>query len=97
VAGWAVAARPPCGFFSWVQLPPPLRAKDVIALAEAEFGVTAMVGERCSPTAEAGALLADRVRLCFAFLPPADLVDGVRRLALAVAAARAAVALDFSL
>jgi DNA-binding transcriptional MocR family regulator len=72
------------GFFVWMKLPPPLLARDVVAVAEARHGVTAMVGERCSPTGAAGALVKDRLRLCFAFLPVEELVEGGHRLAAAV-------------
>jgi hypothetical protein len=64
------------GFFLWLQLPPPLLARDVVAAAEATHGVTAMVGERCSPTGPAGLLVQDRLRLCFAFLPVEELIEG---------------------
>lgn len=76
------------GFFVWLKLPAPLLARDVVAVAESSYGVTAMVGERCSPTGAAGAFVQDRLRLCFAFLPVDELVEGVHRLASAVLSER---------
>lgn len=76
------------GFFVWMKLPPPLLARDVVAVAEARHGVTAMVGERCSPTGAASAFVKDRLRLCFAFLPVEELVEGGHRLAAAVLSER---------
>ena len=71
----AVLTLARAGFFLWLQLPPPLLARDVVAAAEAN-GVTAMAGERCSPTGPAGLLVQDRLRLCFAFLPVEELIEG---------------------
>ena len=76
------------GFFVWLKLPAPLLARDVVAVAESSHGVTAMVGERCSPTEAAGAFVKDRLRLCFAFLPVDKLVEGGHRLASAVLSER---------
>jgi DNA-binding transcriptional MocR family regulator len=76
------------GFFVWLKLPPPLLAREVVAVAESSHGVTAMVGERCSPTGAAGAFVQDRLRLCFAFLPVDELVEGGHRLASAVLSER---------
>eukprot|EP01052_Picozoa_sp_SAG31_P021413 SAG31_NODE_1655_length_7621_cov_3.211912_2_plen_339_part_00 len=95
--GWSVTSPQPKisakqtlgGFFVWLQLPPPLLARDVIATAEAHHNVTAMIGERCCPTFGAGELLRDRLRLCFAFLPKNKLEEGVHRLARAVLLERA--------
>ena len=72
----SAAAASVGGFFLWLQLPPPLLARDVVAAAEATHGVAAMVGERCSPTGPAGLLVQDRLRLCFAFLPVEELIEG---------------------
>lgn len=76
------------GFFVWLKLPAPLLARDVIAVAEASHGVTAMVGERCSPTGAAGVFVQDRIRLCFAFLSVDELREGGHRLAAAVLSER---------
>ena len=83
--GWEMTTPVEGGFFVWVKLPDGIEASRVVAAAEEqEDGVSAMVGERCAPTAAAGAQLKDRVRLCFAFLPPAEVAEGVSRLARAV-------------
>lgn len=93
--GWEVESPQPGsagesvgGFFLWLRLPSPLVARDVVATAEAEHGVSAMVGERTSPTAAAGELVKDRLRLCFAYLDEADLIEGAHRLAAAVVSER---------
>ena len=107
--GWEMTTPCEGGFFVWVKLPDGIEASRVVAAAEEQQdGVSAMVGERCAPTAAAGAQLKDReppryrchlscillkmpaislsagVRLCFAFLPPAEVTEGVHRLARAV-------------
>ncbi len=71
--------EPTGGYFFWVRLPDGLDAERVLPSAEAA-GVGFRPGIRFSSRGE----LRDRVRLSFAFYETAELIEGVRRLGLAV-------------
>jgi DNA-binding transcriptional MocR family regulator len=66
-------------YYAWVTLPPPLTAEALIPLA-LERGVGIRAGSAFSPNGGE----ADHLRLCFAALPPDRIVEGTRRLGLAV-------------
>ena len=66
-------------YYAWVTLPSPLTAEALIPLA-LEHGVGVRPGTAFSPTGGE----ADHLRLCFAALPPDRIVEGTRRLGLAV-------------
>merc|ERR1712107_321479 len=74
--------QPNGGYFVWIPLPDFKNATTVLELAKKK-GVSFLLGSRCDesncPT------LGNSVRLCFAFLPPDELEEGVRRLAEALA------------
>ena len=76
----ATFVEPQGGFFVWVQLPPELRASHVQSLAATE-GVTFHSGERFI-TSDG---FANHIRLSFAHYDASVLVDGVHRLARAIA------------
>jgi 2-aminoadipate transaminase len=73
--------RPQGGFFTWVTLPEGLDAVDLLSAARVA-GVDYIPG----PSYFAAGGGRRNVRLAFSFLPPADLVEGVRRLMGVVAA-----------
>jgi DNA-binding transcriptional MocR family regulator len=66
-------------YYAWVTLPPPLTAEALISLA-LELGVGVRPGSAFSPNGGER----DHLRLCFAALPPDRIVEGTRRLGLAV-------------
>ena len=77
---WTV---PSGGFFTWVTLPEGLDAVELLPAARAA-GVDYIPG----PSYFAAGGGSRHVRLAFSFLPPADLIEGVRRLMGVVAQAR---------
>jgi len=80
-AGLPPLVRPCAGYFVWVPLG--ADAKEVLDVARAKHGVSFMPGARCDVSESPG--LASCARLCFAWLPAADLEEGVDRLGRAVA------------
>jgi DNA-binding transcriptional MocR family regulator len=74
---------PSGGFFTWVTLPEGLDAVELLPAARAA-GVDYIPG----PSYFAGGGGSRHVRLAFSFLPPADLIEGVRRLMGVVAQVR---------
>jgi len=76
-------SRPRGGYFVWLDLPPELNTRDLLARAEAA-GVTFVKGEDFFPEGAGGASAA---RLAFSFVSPEEIEEGVSRLAGAVAEA----------
>lgn len=76
----AAFAEPTGGYFVWVQLPAGVTAAELQPIAARE-GVTMHAGTRFASRE----VFADRVRLSFAHYDSTELVEGVRRLARAVA------------
>ncbi len=68
--------RPSGGFFLWVELPPPNRALDFLALAQAE-GVSFIPGPTFYPNGGGS----NALRLSFSSNRPERIAEGVRRLA----------------
>jgi DNA-binding transcriptional MocR family regulator len=75
--------RPEGGFFTWLTLPEGLDAGDLLPRA-AEAGVTYIPGASYFARGSG----ARHLRLAFCFLPPPQLVEGVRRLGRVIEAAR---------
>ena len=86
-AGCFRFAQPSGGFFVWVRLPDGVRAAELLPVAQ-RLGVVFLPGPVCAPTAPTAAY-EGYARLCFALLEPPLLVEGVRRLAAAVAEVQA--------
>jgi len=86
VAGSAQVSRTTGGFFVWIRLPSGMDGAALVRFSEAEHGVTALSGDRCFPGTGATGGENDCIRLSFSYLAPADLEEGVRRLAAAVSA-----------
>jgi 2-aminoadipate transaminase len=81
-------SRPEGGYFVWLELPGDLRAKELLARAE-ERGVTFVPGTDFYPAGAAGEAAA---RLAYSFVSPAEVEEGVARLAELVASAAPYVA-----
>lgn len=73
--------RPPGGYFFWLELPPSFYAPDLIPVAK-QHGVGFKPGNQFSSRER----LTNFIRLSFAFYDQPQLVEGVERLAMAVAA-----------
>jgi 2-aminoadipate transaminase len=85
-----LVSEPRGGFFSWVLLPENVSATALLPVAE-RHGVVFLPGRACAPSCPPEAF--DRhARLCFAMEEPAQIEEGVRRLAAAVMEARTAAA-----
>jgi DNA-binding transcriptional MocR family regulator len=86
----SIVSEPRGGFFAWVQLPAGVSADALLPIAE-RHGVLFLPGRACAPSCPPEAF--DRyARLCFAMEEPAEIEEGVRRLAAAVKEARGATA-----
>jgi len=66
-------------YYLWATLPAPLTAEAFVPVAQ-EHGVGVRPGQSFSPNGGS----ADHIRLCYAALPPDRIVEGARRLGLAV-------------
>ena len=75
--------HPVGGFFTWVTLPPGMDAGALLPRA-AESGVSYIPGASYFARGDG----TRHLRLAFSFLPPDDLVEGVRRLCRTIEAAR---------
>lgn len=70
------------GFFIWLNLPAHIDTQKLLDNCEKKFGVRYFAGRHfCDGSNKFDAC----IRLCFAFLEPADIKEGVRRLGLAIA------------
>jgi 2-aminoadipate transaminase len=76
--------RPAAGLFIWVELPPATDAAALLERALATEGVAFTPGEAFA--VDGGRHAAHCLRLCFTALPAAQIEEGIRRLARAVAA-----------
>jgi 2-aminoadipate transaminase len=85
LGGIATWSRPDGGYFVWLDLPRDVDVADVAARAEAG-GVTFVAGTDFFPHGRGGRSSA---RLAYSFVSPAEIGEGVERLACAVRAARA--------
>ena len=86
LGGLARWNRPEGGYFLWLELPAPLDASELLPQAS-EAGVTFVPGPDFGGRP-------NTARLAFSFVSPAEVEDGVRRLAALVAAAPSAVELQ---
>lgn len=83
--GLAPLVEPTGGYFAWVSLG--ADASEVARVAKEHHGLTFMQGSRCDESRNPE--LAHAARLCFAWLRPDELEEGVRRLAAALAQVKA--------
>lgn len=79
-AGLPALVQPRGGYFAWVPLN--VDASAVLEVAQGRYGVSFMDGSRCDSSGDGR--LAQAARLCFAFLPAAELEEAIRRLGKAV-------------
>ncbi|KAA8492900.1 2-aminoadipate transaminase [Porphyridium purpureum] len=76
--------RPTGGFFLWLEFPPnSIDTWELNELAQTKFGVSFFPGAKFSSTGR-GTRLDSALRICFAYLDQAQIVEGVQRLSLAV-------------
>ncbi|KAJ5937655.1 hypothetical protein N7454_003997 [Penicillium verhagenii] len=72
------------GYFIWLTLPAPLRAADVVKRADCDENLRLAAGDVfqvAGDTEAASDRFTNHLRLCFAWVEPRDLTEGVRRLA----------------
>jgi len=75
--------RPKGGFFCFVTLPDRFDTEELLQSAKSEFGVAYFAGRHFSPNKDS---FQNCLRLCFAFLEPEQIRNGVRRLSNAIKA-----------
>lgn len=83
-----LVSEPRGGFFAWVLLPEGMSADALLPIAE-RHGVVFLPGRACAPSCPPEAF-ERHARLCFAMEEPAEIKEGVLRLAAAVREARGA-------
>lgn len=85
---WVCETRPQGGYFIWMRLPQDVDCDRLVVDARERFGVSVLAGRACWQGDDAVTEPPRHVRVCFSFLSPDEMVEGVRRLAAAVRAAR---------
>lgn len=75
--------QPRGGFFCFVTLPPRITSQKLLEQAKEKFGVSFFAGQHFSEDKRG---YQSSLRLCFTFLEPSVIIDGVKRLASAIKA-----------
>lgn len=71
------------GYFIWIKLPASVRVADVVKRAQSEENLRLAPGTLFQVVGDQSAdkdRFSDRIRLCFAWVEPNELTEGVRRL-----------------